>query len=359
MQLSLFSEQDIKRVNKFPSTRYQGCKAKFADWIWYEISQIPFHTALDAFGGTGSIAYKLKDFGKKVTYNDILPFNAIIGKAIIENKNTILTEDEVNHILTKHPDIEYPTFIHDNFKDIYYTNEENYWLDIVRYNIAQVKNQYKQAIAWFALFQACIIKRPYNLFHRKNLYVRLSEVERSFGNKKTWDTPFETHFRNFVFEANNAVFDNGHHCTSLNADALCLPDIYDLVYIDTPYINEKGVGVDYADFYHFLNGLINYDNWGDNIDYRSKHLRLKRQYNIWNDKDSILNGFENLISHFQRSILVFSYRSNGIPSIKSIVSMLEKYGRKNEIHFSHDIKYVLSNSSSKEVLIISYPSADN
>ena len=47
--------------NVFPSTRYQGSKQKFVDWIWQCIKDIPFHTVLDAFGGTGSIAYKMKD----------------------------------------------------------------------------------------------------------------------------------------------------------------------------------------------------------------------------------------------------------------------------------------------------------
>lgn len=94
-QPSLFSDFDIQTKNRFPSTRYQGSKAKFVDWIWYEISNIPFQTALDAFGGTGSVAYKLKDNGKSVTYNDILPFNAIIGKAIIENSDTLLGDSDV------------------------------------------------------------------------------------------------------------------------------------------------------------------------------------------------------------------------------------------------------------------------
>ena len=266
-QLSLFSEFEIQTKSKFPSTRYQGSKAKFVDWIWHEISHIPFHTVLDAFGGTGSVAYKLKDNGKAVTYNDILPFNAIIGKAIIENNSELLDESDVNFILEERPTIKYPTFIADNFKDIYYTDEENHWLDIVRYNISTIENEYKRAIAWFALFQSCIIKRPYNLFHRKNLYVRLMNVKRSFGNKKTWDTPFDIHFRTFVDEANHAVFNNGTNCLVLNQDALSIENRYDLVYIDTPYINEKGVGVDYADFYHFLNGLVYYDNWKNLIDY--------------------------------------------------------------------------------------------
>ncbi|MCM1029270.1 MAG: DNA adenine methylase [Pseudoflavonifractor sp.] len=156
-QLSLFSDSDIQVKNKFPSTRYQGGKAKFVDWIWHEISHIPFRTVLDAFGGTGSVAYKLKDKGKSVTYNDILIFNSIIGKAIIENKSVILSDLEVDQIIEERKDIEYPSFIADNFKDIYYTDDENHWLDVVRYNISTINNEYKRAIAWFALFQSCII----------------------------------------------------------------------------------------------------------------------------------------------------------------------------------------------------------
>lgn len=212
-----------------------------------------------------------------------------------------------------------------------------------------MEDGFKRSIAWFALFQPCIIKRPYNLFHRKNLYVRLSDVKRSFGNKKTWDTPFETHFRAFVQEANSAVFKNGTQCHVLNSDAASIVNTYDLVYIDTPYVNNKGVGVDYADFYHYLDGLINYDNWASLIDYNSKHHRLKRTYNIWTDKENILNGFEQLINQFKESILVFSYRSNGIPSIETLIGLLEKHGRENQVHYSKEMKYALSDTTTKEV----------
>lgn len=60
MQLSLFSETERQSVTRFPSTRYQGSKAKFVDWIWQDISDLSFQTTLDAIGGTGSVAYKLK-----------------------------------------------------------------------------------------------------------------------------------------------------------------------------------------------------------------------------------------------------------------------------------------------------------
>lgn len=349
-QLALF--QDIPTLPKFPTTRYQGSKLKFVDWIWDCIKDLSFQTVLDAFGGTGCVGYKLKQEGKTVTYNDILPFNYFIGKALIENTGIFLEDWEMEHLLKPHSRVSYPHFIEETFKDIYYTDEENRWLDIVSYNIRHLTDSYKQAIAYFALFQACIIKRPYNLFHRKNLYVRLQEVERSFGNKKTWDTPFEVHFRKFVKEANDAVFDNGHSCRATNQDVFDITSSYDLVYIDTPYLNDAGIGVDYADFYHFLNGLIDYEHWNSRIDYKSKHRRLKRTDNVWTDANRIKRAFERLFALFPNSTLAISYRSNGIPSIEELIHLLEAQGRNVTIYRSGEIKYVLSNKESNEILIV-------
>ena len=340
----------------FPSTRYQGSKVKFIDWIWNVMKDLPFQTALDAFGGTGCVAYKMKQEGKTITYNDLLPFNSVIGKALIENTNQVLNEEELEWLLNYQPNIGYPDFIQKTFHEIYFTDEENRWLDMVSTNIRMMNNPYKQAIAYFALFQSCIIKRPYNLFHRRNLYVRMQNVKRSFGNKVTWDTPFPVHFRRFVTEANNAVFDNGRCCRTCNLDASLITDTYDLVYIDTPYINAKGIGLDYSDFYHFLNGLLSYSQWPELIDYKSKHLRLKRVENRWCKKDKITDSFRQLFINFNQSILVISYRSNGIPSIDDLCNMLRIEGRKVSVIMSKGIKYALSNSESNEVLIVAMPS---
>ncbi len=162
--------------------------------------------------------------------------------------------------------------------EFFYLERENEWLDYVITNIRRINNEYKQALAWYSLFQSCIAKRPYNLFHRANLNIRTADVKRGFGNKSTWDKPFEEHFIDFANEANKAVFNNGQNCMSINYDALDIPDNmkWDLVYIDTPYITSKGVGTDYLDFYHFLEGgMLDYDNWDNHILNNYKHLPLK------------------------------------------------------------------------------------
>jgi DNA adenine methylase/adenine-specific DNA-methyltransferase len=247
--------------------------------------------------------------------------------------------------------IKYPSFISDNFKDIYFTEEENQWIDTARENINYLDNNYKKSLALFALFQSCIIKRPFNLFHRKNLYMRLSEIKRNFGNKATWDTPFETHFRKFIEEGNRAVFSNGQKNRALNRDIFDIDENFDLIYIDTPYISGKGVGVDYLDFYHFLEGLVNYSSWQDRIDYRSKHRKLKGNGNIWINKHEIHKAFDRLFNKFKESILVISYRSDGIPSIEELKGLLKKY-KSHVAEIKHkNYKYVLSHSKSEEVLL--------
>jgi len=338
---------------KFPSTRYQGSKVKLTGWIWAQIAALEFTTCLDAFGGTGTIAYRLKQANKQVTYNDLLRFNYQIGLALIENHNVLLDPDEVVWLLERHPHIDYPTFIQDNFRDIYFTHDENVWLDQTITNIRHLSNPFKLALAFFALGQACIIKRPFNLFHRKNLYIRTSEVERSFGNKTTWDKPFEAWFLNFVEEANRAVFDNGQLSRARNYDAVDLPGRYDLVYIDPPYISRRGVAVDYLEFYHFLEGLAMYDAWAAQIDYRSKHRRLKRQPSRWTDKNRIYAAFEQVFHRYRDSIIVVSYRSDGIPTEAALVSLLKRYKGSVRVECFGQYKYVLSkNSKSKEILLI-------
>ena len=350
MQFELFSA--IETVPKFPSTRYQGSKLKYIDWIWYCIKDLPFDTVLDAFGGTGCVSFLMKQKGKTVTYNDILKFNSIIGKALIENENQTIEDYELDFILKEHDDVSYPDFIEKTFHDTYFTDEENHWLDVVITNISKIENSYKQSVALFALFQSCIIKRPYNLFHRKNLYIRTQDVKRSFGNKITWDTHFSIHFRKFIQEANNAVFSNDKQNLALNENIFNVPNQYDLIYIDTPYISEKGVGVDYLDFYHFLEGIVNYDNWDNLIDYNSKHKRLKLNGSDWTTAQKIENSFEKLIHQFKDSILVISYRSDGIPTIDRIKDILIANGKQVTIHESSEMKYVLSKKQSTEIIII-------
>lgn len=336
----------------FPTTRYQGSKRRLLDWLWSHIGALPFTTVLDVFGGTGAVSHRCKVAGKAVTYNDQFAFNAEIGRALIANDDTHLTAADLDRIVTPRPDVAYPDFIARTFGGIYFTDDENAWLDRAVYHIDHLlTDPRKQSLARFALFQACLSKRPFNLFHRANLSMRTRDVKRSFGNKRTWDRPFAPLLRQFAAEANRAVCANGHVNRVICGDALTAPTGFDLVYIDPPYINARGVGVDYLAFYHFLEGLTGYDRWPDRIDWHSKHRRFAPQPSPWANPGENVGALDALFARHRDSLLVVSYRDDGLPSRADLVDLLRAHKTSVRVVATPQ-QYALSRRQSHELLLI-------
>lgn len=337
----------------FPSTRYQGSKNGIKDWIWGILEEKEFDSFLEPFAGTSVMGYEAKKRGKQTIVNDFLDFNKEVGKAIIENKNQQLSEEDLEFILANHENVQYPTLIQDEFKGKYFTDEENEWLDRVVTNIRKLDNGYKRAIAYSALGQACLMKRPFNLFHRANLDLRTRDVERSFGNKVTWEKPFEETFRKFVDEYNSAVFDNRRENQSHGENVFDLEHGADLVYLDPPYFSQKSGGTNYQYYYHFLNGMINYDEWGERIDRSVKTNRLKHEKSVWNQEDKIYDAFHRLIKKYSNSKIALSYNTQGKPTVEELKEIMGKYKDEVEVR-SKNHHYALnkSNEDVEEILIL-------
>ena len=352
-------------LKEFPVTRYQGSKRKILPWIHSVLieKKIEFDTALDAFGGTGMVSYLFKKMGKSVTYNDSLRFNFLIGRALIENSSYKINEVELNRILSHNSP---NRFIQNTFKGIYFLDDENLWIDHLiegietTFSDSSAESDMKKAIAYYALFQACIIKRPFNLFHRKNLNLRTNVVERTFGNKTTWERPFSELFVKFITEANCSVFDNNKICKATNQSAFELdPYGYDLVYMDPPYYSQNGSHetANYLKCYHFLEGIANYESWEKLLDVNTPNLRF---LNVNDNKDfqikNIYGNFEELLIKYRKSKIVFSYKNGGLPSVDYIMKIMKKI-KSNVYRTSIHYKYALNHqngdaSKNREVLII-------
>jgi len=350
----LLSGNDFQR-GVFPKTRYQGSKYKLSKWIAHSLASVEFDTVLDAFCGTTAVAYVFKGLGKSVIANDKMKFNYQIAKAFIENRSVTINEEDIAFVLHKDPAFSYESIISDNFDGIYYLEDENEWLDIITQNIHRVNDEYKKAILFWALFQSCLSKRPYNLFHRNNLNVRMADVKRSFGNKVTWDKPFDVHFLNFIEQANKAIFDNKRINKAINNDVANLIDTEikaDLVYFDPPYVPQKGSLTMYMDFYHFLEGLTIYSDWPSKIDFDSKNRTMLKVKSPWEDRKLVSKEFFSCIEKFKSSKIAISYREDGIPSIDEIVLYLQSIGKHVDVKHV-DYKYALSKKRDvREVLII-------
>jgi adenine-specific DNA-methyltransferase len=339
---------------RFPPTRYQGSKLKLLAWLEESLRPVGFASALDLFGGTGAVAYLLKSAGKRVVYNDILRCNQLVGQALIENGDVRLSDAEVEALLVRRPAVAYDDVVARSYAGVYFLPEEDAQIDVVAQN-ARALAGHARALASFALFQACLTKRPYNLFHRANLYLRTAAVPRSFGNKATWDRALAAHLRAAVAAANAAVFDNGQDNRALCADALEAPTDVDLVYIDPPYVNQAGQGIDYGDFYHFLEGLADYGGWAGRIDGGRKHRpylpQRRADLRRFCARDRIAPALDEVFARYAGSVLVVSYRSLGTPSADEIMRLLRRHKRAVRA-LERPYRYVLSPAAGAEVLFI-------
>jgi len=344
---------------ELPVTRYYGSKRKLVQKIWtvFEDLNLDFNSVLDVFGGSAIFSYYAKTKNKSVIYNDIFRFNYLIGRALIDNINSTITQDQIVNLLKPKENEKYRNVIYDNYKDIYFTDEENKLIDIVIQNIEKLENEHDKASAYYVLFQTCLIKRPFNIFHRKNLSLRLNHVNSNFGNKKTWEKSFEELFLKFHLELKQFQFESQKENICINSSALNCSYSADLVYIDPPYFNENGTHVSYHSRYHFLEGLSNYDNLESNISLQknNKEIIINKTAEF-EDKKTFCNDLADLVEKHNNSIIAISYRNHGYPSIDDISQILKTHmiNCKVEIIDLGDYSYALnrSNLGKKEFLII-------
>ena len=311
---------------KYPSTRYMGSKSKLLDFIWNELKGFEFETVLDLFSGSGIVSYMFKCYGKEVTSNDYMAMSATLCKAMIENKRTLLLPEEAEKLLRP---IENDGFVEHMFQNLYFSDEDNRFIDNLRTNIKSLADPYKKAIAMSALIRACIKKRPRGIFTYTG--------QRYNDGRKDLQKSFEQQFIEAVDAINEAVFDNGKNNKALCLDSLKIEDNhFDLVYIDPPYFTPQSDN-EYVRRYHFVEGLAR--DWnGIDIQQNTKTKKFKSYPTPFSTREGAEEAFKTLFSKYSNSILAVSYSSNSLPTKEEMISFMARVKKKVEV-FPLDYKY--------------------
>lgn len=304
------------QVKLYPATRFMGSKSKLLSEIMAVADNFEYKSVLDLFSGSGIVGYMFKCLGKKVISNDYMAMSATFTKAMIENSSVTLPIEEAKELLVKKAEPDH--FVEERFAGLYFSDEDNRLIDILRTNIWAMEDEYKRAIAMTALIRACTKKRPRGLF----TYVGLGEKYND--GRRDLQISMEQQFLENVEAVNSAVFDNGRNNVSVWGDAMSVSGKKpDLVYIDPPYYSPLSDN-EYVRRYHFIEGLAR--DWkGVEFQDNTKTKKFKSYPTPFSSRDGAEAAFDSLFKKYKNSILIVSYSSNSMPTKEEMIEIMERY----------------------------------
>lgn len=288
-----------------------GSKYQLIPTLARVFTEIGGSTALDAFSGSGVVAYTLKALGYQVTSNDFLNFPSVISRATVVNQSVTLSRADIERVCG--PAADDRDFIQRTFDGLYFDADDRRFLDSAWSHIATMPAG-KKALATSALVLSAARKQPRGVFTFTNL--------RYDDGRRDLHLPLKEHFKERAAEYNAVVFNNGQKNRALKGDVFDVPRGYDLVYLDPPYAPPKDDNC-YVKRYHFLEGLSVY--WeGQTILENTQTKKLAKPFTPFSYKRTITDALERLFDRFRNSTIVLSYSSNAVPDAATIEALLRK-----------------------------------
>ncbi|MGH3832407.1 MAG: DNA adenine methylase [Pseudonocardiaceae bacterium] len=304
-------QRAVARAAEFPRLRYMGSKYKLVPRLAEVFAEIGGSTALDAFSGSGVVAYTLKALGYQVTTNDFLTFPSIIAAATVENQSERLTAEDVDLICG--PAADDRDFIQSTFDGLYFDRDDRAFLDSAWSHIDALTGA-RRALAISALVLSAARKQPRGVF---------TVTDRRYDDgRRDLRLPLWQHFRERVAEYNAVVFDSGRPSRALCGEVSALGGEHDLVYLDPPYAPPKDDNC-YVKRYHFLEGLSVY--WrGQRIMAGTKTKKLAKKYTPFSYQRTVTQALRETFTQFKDSTIVLSYASNAVPDADTIAAVLRE-----------------------------------
>lgn len=302
----------IAQARALPRLRFMGSKARVVPTLIEVFAALEGECVLDAFSGSGAVAYALKALGRRVTANDFLAFPTTIARASIANSATTLDERDVARILS--PNLDGRDFIRSTFEGLYFPDSDLAFLDAAWSHIATIEGA-KRDLALSALILAAARKQPRGVF-------TVTDFRYDDGRRQLRE-PLRDLFAEAVGQFNRAVFDNGLTHTAMNGDVFDVPPVgFDIVYLDPPYAPPRDDN-DYIKRYHFLEGLACY--WeGQTILMETKSKKLAKRFTPFAYKRTIRDALRRVVTRFAKSTIVLSYSSNSVPGEDEVVEILRE-----------------------------------
>ena len=347
---SLFSEYEYLDY-KFPPPQYLGAKYRFRSWIQEYIPK-DVHTAVDAFAGSQSIAYFLKQLGLSVYTNDLMSYSNAVGIALVENTTERLTNDDIHFLFSENPDPSYYDLMQREFTNVFFREADTSFIDAFRGNVDRLTSRIKKSLALAIMNRALTRKVTMGHFAHLRALAYADDPIRVKRNRSLV-RPIKDLFIDLVSEYNAAIFDNKKHCESHRGDAATyISELngIDMAYFDPPYGDSHA---DYQQFYHLLETYTEY--WKDKKFVNGVHRYEPRRETLFDQKSTMMQALDTLFSAATNiPYCIVSYNDRSYPSATELVELVHKYRDVKVVYKTYDESRGGKGSvaGSSEILII-------
>ena len=310
--------------------RFIGGKTLIIPYIIELIKEktIDVKSISDVFAGSGVVSREFKNLGYDVISNDLMYFSYVLlrgtvginSKLEFKNLNISNPIEHLNNLNLENMNLDLENcFIYQNFSPkggrMYFTEENALKIDLIR---LQIENWYNDSLInedeYFYLLTCLIEAVPF-----------VSNITGVYGAYlKYWDKRAlnNLELKNVDLSINNSVGQ------AYNEDSNKLIENIktDLAYFDPPYNQRQ-----YLPNYHVLETIAKYDS--PKIKGVTGLRDYSEQKSDYCRKDSVFNAFEDLIKNTNSRYILLSYNTEGLLSHDEIISILEKYGKKNTVNY--------------------------
>jgi DNA adenine methylase/adenine-specific DNA-methyltransferase len=296
----------------YPRIRFMGSKHRLAPRLAEVFATLPPGPAIDAFSGSGVVAYTLKATGRATHANDHLTFTATLARALVANEHERLSAEDVERLCS--PNRDGRDFIATTFDGLYIPESDHAFLDAAWSHVDQLDGA-KRALALSALCLAAAWKQPRGVF--------TVTTPRYDDGRRQLHTPLHALFREAVERCNAAVRPGQAHATCGDVFAID-PGQAALVYLDPPYAPSRD-DTCYIKRYHFLEGLATY--WrGQEIMWETRSRKLAKRHTPFGSKRTVREALDRLVDHFRTpDALVVSYGSNADLTADELQALLARH----------------------------------
>ncbi len=295
---------------------YIGSKYKLSEFISSTIGKVVGEELsgkvfCDIFAGTGIVGRTFKSRVKKVISNDCEYYSYVLNRNYIGNHTEIDDKHEYIDELNALPLIG-DGFMYKNYclgggtGRQYFSDDNGKKIDTVRKTIERWRSEGRISSNLYFFLLASLLESADKVANTASVYGAYLKSLKPSAQKGLVLQPA-------IFDLN----DNEHDVFNAASNDLISRIEGDILYLDPPY-NERQYGANY----HILNTIAMYDDF---VPMGKTGMREYKRSNYCSAA-KVVDEFEDLIRQARFRYVFLSYNNEGLMSVSTIRSIMERYG---------------------------------